>query len=98
MHEGWIVGLALAACVALVAALLVGRRQVSMLHGAIRRALEGDLAPVSSAALAAQGSAVADYNLLARRLRSPAGWQGTFDSKVTVSPASAAARWGAMVA
>jgi signal transduction histidine kinase len=68
--DGWVAGFALAACVALVAAFVAGRREVSILHRAVRRALQGDLEPVSTAVPPSAGSAVADYNVLARRLRS----------------------------
>lgn len=67
---GWQLALALGACAALVLAFLAGRRELSVLHRAIRGALEGDLEPAISARPPREGTAVADYNVLARRLRS----------------------------
>ncbi len=62
------VAVALAAVLAL--AYFAGRRSVTVLHRAIRRALEGHLEPAQSTGPARPGTAIADYNVLARRLSS----------------------------
>jgi two-component system, NtrC family, sensor kinase len=67
---GWQLALAMGACAALVLAFLAGRRDLLVLHRAIRKGLEGDLAPASSARPPRDGTAIADYNVLARRLGS----------------------------
>ena len=67
---GWQLALAMGACAALVAAFFLGRRDLNVLHRAIRGALGGDLEPASSARPPRDGTAIADYNVLARRLRS----------------------------
>jgi two-component system, NtrC family, sensor kinase len=66
----WQVVLTVLACTALAMGFLALRRDASSLHRAIRRALEGNLEPAPSPARPLDGSAIADYNLLARRLSS----------------------------
>lgn len=68
--EAWKWALPLLAVAALAFALLAARRDLSRLHRAIRRGLEGELEPVPPAGPARGGGAIADYNVLARRLRS----------------------------
>ncbi len=53
-----------------VAGFFVGRRDVTVIHRAIRRALEGHLEPAQALGRWRHGRAVADYNTLARRLSS----------------------------
>ncbi len=70
---GWAagsLGFALALALAHAAGYFLGRRQELVLHQAIRRALQGHLEPADTDARATPGSAVSDYNVLARRLRS----------------------------
>lgn len=67
---GGYLALALAPWAAIPIAFLAGRREVATLHRAIRRGLEGELGPALPERRRAAGTAVADYDLLARRLRS----------------------------
>jgi signal transduction histidine kinase len=67
--DGWSWALPVIAA-ALALALLAARRDLSRLHRALRRALEGDLEPVPPARRLPDGTAIGDYNVLARRLRS----------------------------
>lgn len=64
--------LGLVASLAAAAALgyIAGQRSAAILHRAIRRALEGHLEPAEAPGTSADGSVIADYNVLARRLRS----------------------------
>ncbi|HXZ49495.1 MAG TPA: ATP-binding protein [Usitatibacter sp.] len=70
-EAGWrTVSVALAIAAAAGLGYLAGRRNAAVLHRAILRALEGHLEPIAVPGPPADGSVIADYNVLARRLRS----------------------------